>query len=1071
MSIRPAQVFISYQRADEAFARQVREHLAAHGVRTWMDQYDIPVGAYWPDEIDTGLAGSAIVVGILSPDAAASRNVKNEWDWAIAHDRRLLLLMVRPTDIPHRYISINFIDAAASDQSSAFAALLQSLGVAPAAPDAVATASGDGEQPIPTRHGHGRSTRRRRQPPLTVGREREQALLNQQLDKLLAGNGSIVLVGGEAGIGKTTLTSWLAWAAEQRDAVVCVGGCYDLTTTPPYGPWIEIVRTWPVDEPGFSDVPPALRGGDALAHVHSQAALFEIASEFFAAACVVKPLVLLLEDMHWTDQASLELLRYLGRTITQLPLMVVVTYRDDEVTRRHPLAQVLPALIREAGAVRVALMRLDRDEINALIARRYPLADADRERLTDYVERVTEGNPFFAGEVLRALEEAGVLAQAGDAWQVSGLDRVHVPELVRQVIEGRLERLSDDVRRLLGVAAVIGHEVDLDVWVEVSGADEEFLVEILEQAIEAHLVEELPGQTRLRFTHALVRETLYADLVSLRRRSWHRRCGDILSRRPRPDPDAVARHYRLADDSRATEWLIQAGERAQLAYAWSTAVERYEAALSLLTAADADARERGWLQYRIARLQRFRNPQEAIDYLDEALRIAFETGDEALAAAARYSRGLCWFFVEDNATAIEDMSAGADMLEALPAEEQARLDLGPDEFGTPTITTPRGFLVVVLAVVGRLDEALRMGEATRERLPRLSPLGELGWSHYGDCYGGLALTYAQLGRVDEAEVAYERARTIHRTNGNYLTQAGVGFGQLMTFSLPYRTEQHAEHELLVAEIATANTRSAAVVGTTTEVTQVPILALAGRWDEARAIAHQVLDMAVRVAMGRGNEICHNVLGQIARNSGALEEGWQHVDEMLPLGCVTEPGVHRLARVLATQRLAIDLALDGEDVSLASNWLAAHERWLTWSGTVLGRSEHHALLARFYRQSGDSVAAREAARAALQHASTPRQPLALIAAQRMLGELLTASSEYDDAAHHLRESLALADACAAPFERALTLVALAERSIVKGEHDAAHKMLAEARTICEGLGALPALERIAVLERRVVGDGV
>src|SRR3954464_10233883 len=95
-----------------------------------MDEYDIPVGAYWPGEIDVGLSSSDIVVGILSPDAVASRNVKNEWDWAIAHDKRLLLLQVKPSDVPHRYVSINFIDAIGSDTASVLQGLLQTLGVA-----------------------------------------------------------------------------------------------------------------------------------------------------------------------------------------------------------------------------------------------------------------------------------------------------------------------------------------------------------------------------------------------------------------------------------------------------------------------------------------------------------------------------------------------------------------------------------------------------------------------------------------------------------------------------------------------------------------------------------------------------------------------------------------------------------------------------------------------------------------------------------------------------------------------------------------------------------------------------
>ncbi|HUG16579.1 MAG TPA: alpha/beta fold hydrolase [Thermomicrobiales bacterium] len=131
MTSQQQQVFISYQRTDGDFAARVREHLVAHGVRTWMDLFDIPVGAYWPDEIDKGLTGSDIVIGILSPDAVESRNVKNEWDWAIQNDKRLLLLQVISTVLPHRYVSINFIDASGPDQSRALMSLLATLGVTP----------------------------------------------------------------------------------------------------------------------------------------------------------------------------------------------------------------------------------------------------------------------------------------------------------------------------------------------------------------------------------------------------------------------------------------------------------------------------------------------------------------------------------------------------------------------------------------------------------------------------------------------------------------------------------------------------------------------------------------------------------------------------------------------------------------------------------------------------------------------------------------------------------------------------------------------------------------------------
>jgi hypothetical protein len=120
-----SQVFISYHRTDLAVAEQVRAHLVKNGVKTWMDHYDIPAGAYWPDEIDQGLNQSHLVVGLLSPDSVTSRNVKNEWDWALQNDKQLILLMTRPCVIPHRYVSINFIDATAADLSAALDELMR----------------------------------------------------------------------------------------------------------------------------------------------------------------------------------------------------------------------------------------------------------------------------------------------------------------------------------------------------------------------------------------------------------------------------------------------------------------------------------------------------------------------------------------------------------------------------------------------------------------------------------------------------------------------------------------------------------------------------------------------------------------------------------------------------------------------------------------------------------------------------------------------------------------------------------------------------------------------------------
>ncbi|HYI14205.1 MAG TPA: TIR domain-containing protein, partial [Thermomicrobiales bacterium] len=667
MARRSRQVFISYQRSDHAFARDVREHLAAAGVTTWMDQFDIAVGAYWTDEIDKGLAASDIVVGVLSPDAVESRNVKNEWDWAIQNDKPLLLLQYRPCVVPHRYVSINFIDATGADPSGAFDALLGTLGVAP-----VGAGSRDASQaatPPPVYHG-GRTTIRRRRPePVLVGREREQQDLRHILGEVLEWGGALVLVGGEAGAGKTMLTSWLAWLAEENSALALTGGCYDLSTPRPYQPWAEIIWNWPAD-PQQPLPPDDLRSDEGFTTVRSQATLIDVVATFLADSSAHRPLMLLLEDLQWADQASMDLLRALTRLIDGQRVLLVATYRDDEITRRHPLYSLLPGLSREPNTHRVDLGRLPPDETRRLVAERYALPESDLSRLASYVHTLAEGNPFFSSEVLRELEASGAIVQDGDEWQLAQLEQAQVPPLVRQVIDARLAHLNEEARGLLQVAAVIGHDVPVEVWAAITAASDDALASAMEQAIEGNIVEEQRNGTHMRFTHALIRETLYEGLVSIRRRTWHRKVAEALAAESRPDPDAVAHHFRQAGDERAYAWLVRAGERSERSFAWSMAAERFEAALELLGDRPETLAERGRLLYRVGYLLRYTADPRVVDFNAEALTIARQTGDRALEALALFQSGTPRLTPGDLQAADARMRAAVQVFDELTSDER-----------------------------------------------------------------------------------------------------------------------------------------------------------------------------------------------------------------------------------------------------------------------------------------------------------------------------------------------------------------------------------------------------------------
>jgi hypothetical protein len=864
-----------------------------------------------------------------------------------------------------------------------------------------------------------------------VGRERERALLREQLDGVLAGRGGLVLIGGEAGIGKTALAEALLVEASDRGALTTTGRCYDLTETPPFGPWAEILAALSTERDP-APLPAPLGGGEGAA---SQSALFAAAREHFAAVAARQPLVALLDDLHWADQSSLALLRALARQSPGLPLLLLVTYRADEISRRHPLFQLLPLLARESRAAQLELRPLSDEAVRDLTQARYALPPADDARLVRYLRERAEGHPFFLGELLTTLEDAGDLRLTDDGWQLGDLNTLRVPRLLRQVVEARLARLSDEDQRLLAVAAVIGQEVPLDLWSSVAGVGEEALLDTLERASAARLAEEMEDGARARFVHALIRETLHAATSPSRRRSWQRRVGDALAAQPAPDPDAVAYHFRQAGDPRAAEWLVRAGERAHRAHALLTAGERYEGALALLPDDAAHAAERGWLLLRLAQVRDYGDARRVLADLDQAERLAVAVGDQALAAASLCRRGRAHFMLGEQHQAFACLEAGVAAVEALPVADRARLNrlqlLRDDESAANLYL---GLLVLQRGFAGPYPAAVALGEGLVSQQPTHAAPGP-SFAALGSLRAacdGLGVAHALLGQPDAARRFLGEARACSRLLGNHFGLGATAEMELKLVVLTYAPERVAARHALAAEVEREFGLARDAVPLVPRLYCVPLLVLEGAWAEARALAAEGSTGATNVG---ARTAARGWLGLLARAQGEPDLAWEQVRAAFPDGPATEPVEVGLEgpRLLL---LAAALATDAGDLPVTRRWLACHDRWLAWSGAVLGRSEGALGWAAYHRAAGDLAAAREHAGRALAAASEPGQPLALLAAHRLLGELATAAPRHADAQAHLDAALALADACAAPYERALTLLALAELRAATGQQAAA-----------------------------------
>lgn len=816
--------------------------------------------------------------------------------------------------------------------------------------------------------------------------------------------------------------------------------------------------------------------------------MFAEVRAFFTEVAAVRPMLVILEDLHWSDPASVELLRHLAHHVVASPLLLAITYRVDELTRRHPFYQQLPALIRDTEGLRIDLRRLDVEDLRMLVDTRWPLPAAVQDRLVTYLARHSEGNPFYASELLRTLEENRLLVPDADGWILGNIDQVVIPPLLRQIIDSRIARVGEGLREPLAMAAVIGEEVGLVLWQEMTGLDEEAVLAIVERAVEAHLLEAVPEGTRVRFVHALTRAALYESVLPPRRRLWHRQVGEALARWSAPDPDGVADHFQRAGDPRAWEWLVRAGERAQRAYAWLTARERFAAAAALLDGVQGRERTRGWLLFRCGRLQRYSQPALGVTDLAEAERLADIAGDRALAAEARVSRGFTRCYADDFHVGLKEMVTGVAALEALPVAESLpedtttawfadslpagdrgeTLDFDPAAtyLSSIGVNHRRGTLPWFLAAAGRLAEAHAIGEAFLTCVAEAPSPGALVLAATGHAEQGMGIVHATLGRPKEARAAFAQARDAYGRLDHHAVIAFTLICELMDVMLPYGTTEVAERRRLAAEAEAALRRAggAFAAGVSPRRAWLSTLFLEGSWAEVREIAG---DVSVH-----GNYYLRRtvtgVLGPMAREQGEPKLAWALIHSLLPQGTTTEPGGCVFNDALLCQRLAANLEIDRGFLPGALAWLQENDRWLDWNGSVLGRADNHAVWARYHQANGDVPRACQRASQALRAANQPAQPLALLTAHRLSGEL-AGTADPIAAEQHFARAQALAEACATPYERALILLGQAELRAASGQPVEAATLLDEAREICVPLSARRGLTRADTIASSLVSS--
>lgn len=888
-----------------------------------------------------------------------------------------------------------------------------------------------------------------------AGRDRELAVLRDTFSEVRNGQSRLVLLSGDAGVGKTALVRAFASSCIDDGALVLTGHSHDLSATPPYGPWQELLQQAQrqASVPGTSDRVTSLTRTEA---VPGFPALVADVLAYLTLLAARQPLVLVLEDAHWSDPASLDLLRAVVRDARTLPILFIVTYRADDLAPDHHLARLEPILVRETNPVRIALRPLAANAVEHFLRSRFKLDDVGARRLFDYLELRAEGNPFFIQELLFALADTGRLTATETGVHVGDLSQVAVPPLLRQVIGQRLARLSPDTRQCLAIAAVIGQEVSLDVWQQVASLDQAALFTVTDEAVAARLLTEVPDGSAVRFTHALLREVLYDGTLAARRRVWHSQIAEILIDRSRPasapDPDAIAYHLRQSGDDRAVEWLVRAGDHAQQAFAERTAVVRFEDALTLLAKDERRSEMRCELLLRLGRLYRRIDFQKAVACLDEAAVIATRAGDAVLVAVALFRLGWVQCYSGNRRHGLINLEHGLSALDALPATEVARV--APIDSVCASFAARHGSYALRLAEVGCFLEATMHANSALAH-PATGALDR------HDAKIATAVIARAMGQPDEARRLDAEMYAFDRRVDDHDAAVWLATNELAWAVLSFWTDDRVWlqqlQDMLLGRVPQPGELFHELPG---GLPLLPLSYLHGDWEQVRQVSSSLQQL--HLATHPFAQIVPLVLGQIALAQGDPETARNLVRQELPAGSATQPGDNRILTSLAMQRLAATLALDAGDLTQARAWIQAHDRWLAWSGAILGHAAGQQLWARCFRAGGDLPAARSAALAALAAAQRPRQPLVQLVAHRFLGELDSADGRFEDAVGALQQALDLAEECAAPYERGLTLLAIAELHAATGDRGAALAAITQARLVLVPLDATPALQRANVL---------
>ena len=595
--------------------------------------------------------------------------------------------------------------------------------------------------------------------PVLIGREQELGALEDALLGANRGQGQVVLLSGDAGMGKTRLSTELQRRAHQLGMKVLWGGCSEAELALPYLPFLEAIgnylagadldqvrdRLGPIRrELGhlFPQLDPEAGSPDADT-MNGKLRLFEAILALLAIPTTAGGLLLVIEDLHWADGSTRELLDYLTRRLRSSRILVVCTYRSDEMHRKHPLLPMVQSWRRSSAATIVELDPLSSEAVARMVRAIFDIEDV-REDTRDFLHERSEGNPFVLEEVLKAALDRGDIFRDESGWTRKSLSEIRLPESVRDTILTRVARLTDRDLEVLRAAAVLGNSFPYSALVALAGGDELAVQAAITTCVQQQLIEDDPrGRGRYRFHHALTREAIYEDMIVPVRERLHSLAADTLAAQAAPAADQT--HHLIAARRlvEAVPACLRATEEALAQYAYADAADLLKLALPFVS----DARPQVLCRLAEA-LWLNADPAQARNYFKEGVPALEAAGDRKQAAHYRLLWGRTMW-----ETGRPDL--------ALAEYERVRQELeplGPSEDLAMTYVRLAGMRLFQFdgeGTVRHAEEAIRIAEAADAPMPRIWGMQYLG--------GGLC----QLGRYEEGIGLIDQSYELAMERGLY----------------------------------------------------------------------------------------------------------------------------------------------------------------------------------------------------------------------------------------------------------------------------------------------------------------